>query len=413
MQLRFSNPVRVNDVNIPYLLSVALLLLFMTHLQNSCQPQMRFQSATISEEATLWWARAPGDLNGDGLTDVALQNNNGHGGWLGWLEADSAGRSWTRHIIAERAPEGGPFAGGDMDIGDIDRDGDPDVLGFAHPGEWDSAGTPTEIYWYENPDWRSHHIGQAPDFIKDVNLVDFNNDQKLDLVTITYEEHTLTVFRQDLPDTWTKAAEFTVANLHEGMDVGDINGDGYPDIATNGYWLQNPGGDLTGEWTVRSIADKWHNQTGDWSQNATKVFCRDITGDGRAEVFISHSERTGYPVAWYSSEDPETGSWREHVIIDSLAAAHTLQVYDMDGDNDYDVLTGVNTNRAKALNLESFPVIIFQNQGDNESWEEFLITDAGIYNGQVADAEGDGDYDIFRLPTHNATVFEILLNQLR
>ncbi len=413
MQLKSSNPDRLNNLYSSRIIPAIAVLLFMTHLQLGCQPQMSVHPVSISGEANLWWARAPGDLNADGLIDVALQNNNGHGGWLGWLEADSAGRSWTRHIIAERAPDGGTFACGDMDIGDIDRDGDLDVLGFAHPGEWDSAGTPTDIYWYENPGWRAHHIGQAPDFIKDVNLVDFNTDRKLDLVTITYEEHMLTVFRQDLPETWVKAAEFTVENLHEGMDVGDINGDGYPDIAANGYWIQNPGDDLTGEWTVRSIADKWHNQTGDWSQNATKVFCRDITGNGRAEVFISHSERTGYPVAWYSSDNPETGSWREHVIINSLAAVHTLQVYDLDNDNDYDVLAGVNANRARALNLETFPVFIFRNQGGNESWEEFLVTDAGIYNGQVADVEGDGDYDIFRLPTHDATVFEVLLNQLR
>ncbi|HKJ67631.1 MAG TPA: VCBS repeat-containing protein [bacterium] len=413
MQPEFCNRVRATGVHSPRIQSGIILLLFITLLQLSCQSGMGFQTATIATDANLWWARAPGDLNADGLIDVALQNNNGHGGWLGWLEAGKGGQSWSRHIIAEQAPNGGTFACGDMDIGDIDGDGDPDVLGFAHPGEWDSAGTPTEIYWYEKPDWRPHHIGQAPDFIKDVNLTDFNNDETLDLVTITYEQHTLSVFRQDLPDTWSKVVNMPIENLHEGMDVGDMNGDGYPDIAANGYWVQNPGGDLSGEWIVRSIDDKWHNQTGDWSQNATKVFCRDITGDGMAEVFISHSERTGYPVAWYSSEDPETGTWTEHVITDSLPAAHTLQVYDMDGDNDYDVLAGVNTNRAKALDRVVFPVIIFRNQGQNESWETFLITDAGIYNGQVADVEGDGDYDIFRLPTHDATVFELLLNQRR
>ncbi len=371
-----------------------------------------FKTYVIDENADLWWARALGDINKDGLLDIALQNNNGHGGWLGWLESANKGQSWKRHIIAEAAPGGGTFACGDMDIGDIDNDGDLDILGFKHPGEWDDGGAPTDIFWFENPEWKSHHIGQAPDFIKDLNLVDFNQDNKLDLVTITYTENTMSIFRQDSPDSWVRVKEIKLENLHEGMDAGDIDGDGDPDVAANGYWVNNPGGDLTGKWSIFSIDSKWHNQDGDWSKNACKVFCRDITGDGRVEVFISHSERKGYPVSWYSSNDP-AGSWTEHVIAKELPAAHTLQVFDMDSDGDFDVLSGLNKNRAKALDIESFPVIIYLNQGDNEKWKELRLTEDGIYNGQIGDLEGDGDNDIFRLPTHNGNIFEVWINQTK
>lgn len=371
---------------------------------------LSFRPVVISNDANLWWARALGDLNGDGVLDIALQNNNGHGGWLGWLEAKNKGTSWRLHVIAERSPKDETFACGDMDIGDIDNDGDLDILGFEHPGEWDDGGAPTAIYWYENPVWKPRAIGQAPDFIKDLNLIDFNRDGRLDLVTITYQENTMTIFRQDAPASWTKAREFVVPNLHEGMDVGDIDGDGDPDVAADGYWMENPGGDLTDHWKLRSIDDKWHNQTGDWSKNATKVFCRDITGDGRVEVFISHSERKGYPVAWYGSDNPRDGSWTEHIIVEDLPAAHTLQVFDMDRDGDFDVLAGINKNRAKALGVETWPVVIYLNQGDNLTWRPHLITDQGIYNGQVADVDGDGDNDVLRLPTHDDKRFEVLLN---
>ena len=377
------------------------------------ESSLGFKSRLIEDDANLWWARALGDINEDGLLDLVLQNNNGHGGWLGWYEARNGGRSWERHIIAQEAPGGGTFACGDMDVGDIDNDGDLDILGFKHPGEWDSGGDPTEIYWYENPNWKHHYIGQAPDFIKDLNLADFNQDGKLDLVVITYQENKLAVFRQDSPASWVKVQEFKIDNLHEGMDVGDIDGDGDPDVAANGYWIESPGGDLVGDWKIHDIDAKWHNQNGDWSKNGTKVFCRDITGDGRAEVFISHSERKGYPVSWYQAADPRKGPWTEHVIVEEMPAAHTLQVLDMDGDGDHDVLAGVNRSRAKALDVKKWPVIVYLNQGDGRDWKEYRITDEGIYNGQIGDLEGDGDYDIFRLPTHDATTFEVLMNQTR
>jgi hypothetical protein len=379
---------------------------------------LSFQARVIETEAVLWWARALGDVNGDGLTDLLLQDNNGHGGTLRWYETRPGGAAWAAHVIAERALNGGPFAGGDLAAGDVDNDGHLDVVALAHPGEWKQAGAPTEIYWYENPApegnpakdaWEPRSIGRVPAFVKDVRLADFNGDGRVDLVATAFEGNRFVVFRQDGPERWTKVQDFAIPNLHEGLDVGDVTGNGRLDVAANGYWIENPGGDLGGEWRLRSIDEKWHNQTGDWSRNATKVFCRDITGDGRAEVFISHSERAGYPVSWYQAEDPRTGPWVERVITDKLVAVHTLQVFDFNGDGHYDVLAGVNAGRARALGATEFPVVIFLNQGDNRRWHEFVVSAEGIYNGQVGDLTGNGVLDVFRLTSHDATRFEVLI----
>lgn len=375
------------------------------------QDQLDFESYPVSDEAQLWWARAIADINQDGVMDIALQNNNGHGGWLGWLEGKNDGKEWVKHIIAEKSPNGETFASGDLDAGDIDQDGDIDIIAVQHPGEWDHGGAPSEIYWYKNPEWTAHAIGEAPDFIKDLNLADFNGDGKLDLVTITFEENTMSIFRQDAPESWTRVQNFKITNLHEGMDVGDLDGDGDIDIAANGYFIENPGGDLSGEWNIHSIADKWHNQDGDWSRNASKVFCRDVNQDGKAEVFISHSERAGYPVAMYQMTNGNKSKWKEHIISENFPACHTLQVFDFDGDGDYDVLAGLNKNRAKALDQKTFPVNIFLKQ-DDDSWKVRTLSKDGIYNGQAADFDQDGDMDILRLSTHDATYIEVLMNQV-
>lgn len=384
------------------------------------QVPLVFEPHVIESDAVLWWARSLGDINGDGLLDLAVHHNNGHGGWLGWYEASGGGTAWQRHVIAQQAPGGGTFACGAMDAADLDGDGDRDLLGCTHPGEWKQEGAASEIYWFENPQpqgdpastpWRHHLIGRVPAFVKDMKLADFNGDGRQDLVAITFVGNRLLVFRQDRPSPWTNVLNITVPNLHEGLDVGDITGSGWADVATNGYWLESPGGDLTQGWQLRSVDEKWHNQTGDWSRNATKVACRDITGDGRAEIFISHSERSDYPVSWYHAPDPRSGPWQEHLLTDRLAAVHTLQVADVDGDGHQDVLAGVNRSRAQALGRREFPVILFRNLGDNLQWEEVLLTQEGIYNGQIGDVQGDGRPDIVRLATHDATTCEILINQ--
>ncbi|RMH52400.1 MAG: VCBS repeat-containing protein [Bacteroidetes bacterium] len=386
-----------------------LLLVLLTacaELPPSEPAPVSFKAVSISQEADLWWARTLADINQDGLVDVVLQHRNGAGGWLGWLEATTdTTRAWTVHVIADSLEDGRRFAAGDLDLGDLDGDGDPDVIGVVHPGEWTDADAPADLFWFENPSWTRRPIGQIPDALKDINLADFNGDGRLDIVTITFEENVLTIFQQQADGTFRVAHQTVLDNLHEGMDVGDLDGDGDPDIATNGYWLEN--GSPSAAWTVHVIDSIWHNQTGDWSRNATKVAVADLEADPRPEVLIAHSERTGYPLALYRLDD--AGAWHKTILLDSIPAAHSLQVADFNGDGRPDILTGVNRSRAVNLGLNDFPVYLMMNHEDG--WDTLRIHSDGIYNAQVADFDGDGDPDIFRYPTHDATTFEVLVNQ--
>jgi hypothetical protein len=105
------------------------------------------------------------------------------------------------------------------------------------------------FYWYSYPEKEAHYIGKTSQYIKDVSLVDLNNDKQLDLVGISFDGSYVVIFEQVHPDEWRATKEMEASNLHEGMDVGDIDGDGYVDIAANGYWLRNPEGNIQGEWT--------------------------------------------------------------------------------------------------------------------------------------------------------------------
>ena len=371
---------------------------------------LSFETVRISNEGNLWFAYAMADVNGDGLQDFITNNNGGFGGWTGWLEAkrDSL---WPIHIIAEQGPTDSTFSSSALDAADIDGDGDIDLLGLQQTGAWDDEDQPTEMYWYENPDWNYHRIGTAPDFIKDIKIVDLNDDGKNDIVAMTYVESNFFVLRQDGPEQWTKVNDQKITNLHEGMDVGDIDGDGDLDVAANGYWVQNPGGTLEEPWIPYVIDEKWHNQEGDWSKNATKTTCYDFDNDGRVEILTSHSERAGYPISLYRSDDPVNGSWQETVLMEDVPACHTLQVSDIDLDGDPDIVTGINRARAQDLEVNHSEVWVLINDGQN-NFTPTVISDEGIYNGVVVDFEGDGDDDIVRLTGHDAETIELMVNQI-
>ena len=60
--------------------------------------------------------------------------------------------------------------------------------------------------------------------------------------------------------------------------------------------------------------------------------------------------------------------------------------------------------------MEAFPVTLYLNDGAG-GWVPHVIGTDGIYNGQAADFDGDGDPDIFRYPDHEATRVELWVNE--
>jgi hypothetical protein len=380
--------------------------------------QIEFTKHTIvpEGEADTWWARSHADINNDGLLDFFVIDNNAKGGVLLWYETIAGFGESKKHIIANSSPEGKTFAAGDIASGDIDNDGYIDVLGPASPGEWGGSNEPTILYWYKNPgreahkSWEAHKIGEFPCFVKDFDLVDLNADGKLDVVATTHVARKMFVYRQDDPQNWTKAAEVYVEHLHEGQHVGDVDGDGDIDVISTGFCFFNPGGDMTGPWSVRNIDPYWNNENDyTWAHNATKIFCADIDNDGRDEVFISCSEKFRTRIAWYDLDPDYTDKWIRHEIGEN-AYSHTLQVGDMDNDGKLDVISGNNGDQADP---DYSPVIIFFQRSDERgiNWrKQQILTLKGAYNSYIGDVDGDGDLDFFRYDGHVGTSYELWLN---
>jgi hypothetical protein len=117
---------------------------------------------------------------------------------------------------------------------------------------------------------------------------------------------------------------------------------------------------------------------------------------------------------WYKPPDPTSPEgWTPHVIGRGLNAVHTLEVGDFNGDGHLDVLAGENgdshTNQINDDGLKQ--VILYLNDGDAEGWTPQVFSRDGLYNGRVADIDGDGTPDIVGPNGHEGDPYRVYLTQ--
>ena len=182
------------------------------------------------------------DFNKDGSMDVAFGGrpspgvyfgNGGAGGVMSWSAGMTSGLPSGDNIFT------------DAITGDVNKDGWPDlILSSYHP----SPSHGIKVLLNQNgASWTDASAGlpgEGKDIIQSA-LGDFDKDGNLDLAVGFYYEKTygIKVYYGDGGTNWTLDSPALPTGMgFDGIAVGDINSDGYPDIAagfsTYGYGLQ-------------------------------------------------------------------------------------------------------------------------------------------------------------------------------
>jgi hypothetical protein len=301
------------------------------------------------------------DFNGDGRADIAV----GGVSPLAWYRSPT----WERRVIATPSDE---FTT-DMQAGDVDGDGDPDIVV--------PDGATGMISWFENPrpggdpfaaPWPRHPIGSHGTYAHDIEVGPFGAAGRLGVVSRAGGIAKL--WHQTAPDVWAETT--IVMHAGEGVGLGDIDGDGDLDVAIGAAWLENPGGGLEGPWQEWPVTQLFPELVG--------VRVANINGDGRPDIVISASESAGR-MSWFEAPaDPRGGEWTERTIDPSVEYVHTFQVADVNRDGRLDVVF------AEMLQSSRDRVGYFLNPGGTGQWPITVVDTAGSHNIRIGDLLGNG-----------------------
>jgi len=317
-----------------------------------------------------------GDIDQDGDPDTVSMQDGGQISW--WENVNGDGSSWSRTIIQDNDTTSG---GETVNIGDIDVDGDLDVVGGYDGGT---------VAWWENPggdatgSWTRHIIGDTSAYnFRASTIGDFDMDGNID-VAVGDSQDQIEIWLNpggDATGSWTSNTLSPDNDNSNALLTGDIDQDGNPDIISG----ENDGDVwrcLNGaSWSCTNIHDAggpahdvYALAAGDIDQDGNPDL---VAGDGEADIELLLNDGTS--------------SWPNQTIGNHDGGSDTRAVVtaDLDQDGDLDVMSGDK--------FDNGDIWWYENDGDYSSqWNaedltgDFVSATDGIYSINLADFDGDG-----------------------
>ncbi|MCB1163223.1 T9SS type A sorting domain-containing protein [bacterium] len=270
-----------------------------------------------------------GDIDGDGDLDVAgvaFYGDPQENGRYVWFENLGGAQSWAKHPIAEYF-----YGAEDVNLVDLDADGDLDVYGSATLAYLGSLND--DVYWFENADgaggaWVQHTVDDDYADAIDTGAADFDGDGDLDLACSSYGSSTIRWYENGGDGLgWTPHTISGFTALNNALAVGDIDDDGDPDVVGVGYngtvagWFENASGDGL-VWTGHVVGTMAHG---------SGVGVADLDGDGALDVYSAGGDLDNALVTWYRNLGGGA-SWSLQLVDYTTGEGQGIVAGDTDGD---------------------------------------------------------------------------------
>ncbi|MCG8456016.1 MAG: VCBS repeat-containing protein, partial [Holophagales bacterium] len=290
------------------------------------------------------------DLDGDGDLDLLAANlgdaNPNSSKLVAYLNTLGDGTAWNPVVITDSLLTGADAIG----VGDLDRDGDLDVIGGAMGG--------TDIYWFENTmgngsAWMEHTISTIFNGARSIQVLDFDRDGDLDALVAGEFEDEVAWYENPGPAAIGSALFWNRTTVNpatldgpQAACAADFDQDGDYDVAAVAdgsggnpeqvLWWRNSGDDTN---FVAEVIE------GDFGR-AHGIHCADLDADGDIDIFAAGRTEEPSPfgaITWWENRLDEGASWVEHDVDGAFGGARNTWVADINGDGLADAL-GIGDN---------------------------------------------------------------------
>ncbi|CAM4249668.1 hypothetical protein FHS16_001454 [Paenibacillus endophyticus] len=194
-----------------------------------------------------------------------------------------------------------------------------------------------------------------------------------------------------------------------GMGFADINGNGKMDIVLQKGWLEQPEDPYAGPWVF--------HQEFDLGAASIPILGYDVNGDGLCDLIYGAAH--DYGLFWMEQQIGADGArvWKKHVIELDGSQFHDMQLADIDGDGQLELVTGKRYRAHNDGDPGAFdPIGMYYYRIDQGRFEKHVIdfgnaeegaSGAGIYF-WMQDLTGNGYLDIVAPGKEGLFLFENL-----